>query len=71
MKMYVYVRPYVRLCRSMPDLVDTMNEYWPTAEKKDLRTYANSEDPDQPALSRSLARIFVVRLHNIGTLSKI
>ena len=37
----------------------------------DPRTYANSEDPDQTALPRSLVRILAVRLHNIGTLMKI
>ena len=41
------------------------------AEKRDLRTYANSEDPDQTAHPRSLVRTFAVRLHNIGTLLKI
>ena len=44
--------------------------YGPAAEKRDLRTYANSENPDQPAHLRSLVRIFAVRLHNIGTLLK-
>ena len=40
-------------------------------EKRDLRTYANSEDPDQPAHLRSLVRIFAIRLHNIGILLKL
>ena len=40
-------------------------------EKRDLRTYANSEDPDQPAHLRGLVRIFAIRLHNIGTLLKL
>ena len=39
--------------------------------KRGLRTYANSEDPDQTAHPRSLVRIFAVRLHSIGTLLKI
>ena len=39
--------------------------YWPVAEKMDLRTYANSEDPDQPAHPQRLIRIFAVRPHNI------
>ena len=42
----------------------------PMAEKWDLRTYANTEDPDQPAHPRSLVRIIVVRLHNIGIFLK-
>ena len=38
-----------------------MRVYGPAAEKRDLRTYANSEDPDQPVHSRSLVRIFAYR----------
>ena len=45
--------------------------YGPAAEKKDLRTYANSKDPDQPVHLCSLVRIFAVHLHTIGTLLKI
>ena len=41
------------------------------AEKRELITYANSKDPDQPAHPRRLVRIFAVRLHNEGTLLKI
>ena len=41
------------------------------AEKIDIRTYANSKDPDHPAHPRSPVRVFAVRLHNIGTLLKI
>ena len=37
------------------------------AEKRGLRTNANSEDPDQPAHPRSLSRFFAVLLHNMGT----
>ena len=44
--------------------------YWPAAEKRGLRTNANSVDPDQPALQCSLVRIFSVCLHNIGTVLK-
>ena len=40
-------------------------------EKRDLRTYANSEDPDQPAHPLSLGGFFAVPLHNIWTLLKI
>ena len=36
------------------------------AEKRDLRPYANSEDPDQTAHQCSLVSIFAVRLHNKG-----
>ena len=36
------------------------------AEKLDIRTYANSKDPDHPAHPRSPVRVFAVRLHNIG-----
>ena len=32
-------------------------------EKRDPRIYATREDPDQPAHSHSLVRIFAVRLH--------
>ena len=50
----------------------TLHEpYGSVAEKRDLRTYANSEDPDQTVHLRSLVRIFTVCLHNIGTLLKI
>ena len=45
--------------------------YGLAAEKRDLRTYANSEDPDQSVHTHSLVRIFAVCLHNIGTLLKI
>ena len=41
------------------------------AEKRDHRTYAESEDPDQPAHPRSLVRSFTVRLNNIGIVLKI
>ena len=44
--------------------------YGPAAEKRDLRTFGNSEDPDQPAHARSLVRIFAVHLHNRWTLLK-
>ena len=37
-------------------------------EKRDLRTYANSEDPDHLAHPHSLVGIFAVSLHNIETL---
>ena len=37
----------------------------PAAVERDLRTYANSGDPDQTAHSRSLVWIFAVSLHNI------
>ena len=37
-------------------------EIGPAAEKRDLRTYANSEDPDQTVHPRSLVKIFAVRL---------
>ena len=40
-------------------------------EKRDLRTYANSEDPDQPAHPLNLGGFFAVPLHNIWTLLKI
>ena len=45
--------------------------YGPSAEKRDLLTDANSEEPNKPAHSRSLVRIFAVRLHNTGALLKI
>ena len=38
----------------------------PSAEKRALRTYSNSKNPDQPAQPRSLVRIFSVRLHITG-----
>ena len=55
--------------------------FGPAAEKRDLSTYANSEDsihstytnskdPDQPVHPRSLVRIFGLHLHSIGTLLK-
>ena len=40
--------------------------FGPAAEKRDLRTYANSEDPVQTAHPRSLDWIFAVRLYSIG-----
>ena len=43
----------------------------PAAEKRDLRTHANSKDADQSAHPHSLDRIFAVRLHNSGTVLKI
>ena len=45
--------------------------FGPMAEKRKLRTYANSEDPDQTAHPRSLVRIFAADLPNIETLLKI
>ena len=45
--------------------------FGPAAEKRDLRSYTNSEDQEQPAHPRSLVWISAVRLHNIGTLLKI
>ena len=38
-------------------------ENGPVAEKRDLRTYANSEDPVQPGHPRRLVRFFAVRLY--------
>ena len=40
-------------------------------KKRELRTFANSEGPDQPAHPRSLIRTFALRLHNIGRLLKV
>ena len=45
--------------------------FGPLGEKRDLRTYANSKDPNQPAFPISPIRILAVHLHNIGTLLKI
>ena len=43
------------------------NARLPTAaEKKDLRTYANSKDLDQPVHPCSVVRILTVHLHNTG-----
>ena len=57
---YMYIDPYVEM--------GNMRTYGSAAEKRDLRTYANSKYPDQTA---HLVRIFAVRLHNIGCLLKI
>ena len=48
-----------------------INPHLDGAVKRDLRTYVNSENPDQPVHARSLVRIFAAHLHNIGTLMKI
>ena len=48
-----------------------LKPYRPVAEKRDIRTYANSEEAGQPAHPRSLTKIFVVRLQNIEILLKI
>ena len=60
---------YLALCQHKIIILNVI--YGPAAVKKDIGTYANSEDPDQPAHPRSLVRIFTVRLHNIWTVLRI
>ena len=54
----------VCMCVSLLSKFIPLRIYGPAAGISDLRTYANSEDSDQPGHPRSLVRIIAVRLHN-------
>ena len=68
LQMYSSMPKLLLLYKTWEKMVDKNG---PAAEERDLRTYTNSNDPDQPAHARSLVRIIAIRHHNIEALLKI